>query len=166
MTVLRARNGTNWQARGTWWDRRLLGCGRMRAAVLVIVAACAYRPGSFARYGQRFDGEPVTVGCLDLAIERRADLTNAPVLGYQFGNRCARSAVVDLASAHVVGRTGDGRELALAPYDPKHEIRALRVDGRWTGNEALAYPSDVAIAQVCVDAASIAHEPTARWICL
>jgi hypothetical protein len=133
----------------------------------VIVAACAYRPGTFARYGQRFGGEPVTVGCLDIAIERRADRTpDEPVVAYVFGNRCARSAVVDFAHARVIGRTDDGREVELAPFDPKHEIRALRVDGRWTGREALAYPAEVAIAQVCVDAASIAHEPRAQWVCL
>lgn len=138
----------------------------MRAAVLVIVAACAYRPGSFARYGERFPGETVTVGCLDMAIERRADrAVGEPVVAYAFGNRCARSAIVDLAGAHVVGRTEDGREVELVPFDPKHEIRALRVDGRWTGKEALAYPSEVAIAEVCVDAGSIAHE-RAQWVCM
>lgn len=138
----------------------------MRAALLVCVAGCAYRPGSFARYGEAFAGQPVTVGCLDLAIERRPDLSpREPVLAYAFGNRCARSAVVDLAGARVVGRTDDGREVDLSPFDPKHEIRPLRVDGRWTGKEALAYPSEVAIAQVCVDAGSIAHEPDARWLC-
>jgi len=88
------------------------------------------------------------------------------VIAYAFGNRCARSAIVDLAGARVVGRTDDGREIALAPFDPKHEIRTLRIDGRWTGKEALVYPSDVVVAQVCVEAASIAHEPEPRWVCL
>jgi hypothetical protein len=108
----------------------------------------------------------MTVGCLDLGITRRSDIEQASaVVAYQFGNRCAQPAVVDLAGANVVGRTADGQEVALAPYDPKHEVRALELDGRWMGKEALAYPAQVALVQLCVDAASIAHREGAQWIC-
>jgi hypothetical protein len=135
----------------------------MRAIAIACLAGCAYHPGSFTRYGEPFDGQRVTAGCLDLAIARRHDPD--AVISYQFGNRCTDPAIVDLANAHVVGRTSDGKEVALAPYDPKHAVRALELDGRWTGKEVLAYPSEVALVQVCVDAASIAHRPDAQWIC-
>lgn len=138
----------------------------MKAVVVLCLGACAYHPGSFRRYGETFEGQQVTVGCLDVGIARRSDLDGTDaVVAYQFGNRCAEPAVVDLATANVVGRTADGQEVALAPYDPKHEVRSLEVDGRWMGKEVLAYPSKVALVQVCVDAASIAHRPDAQWIC-
>jgi hypothetical protein len=138
----------------------------MRAIAVACLAGCAYHPGSFTRYSEPFEGERVTAGCLDLGIARRRDLEPVEaVIAYQFGNRCTDPAIVDLANARVVGRTREGQEVALAPYDPKHAVRALELDGRWTGKEVLAYPSEVALVQVCVDAASIAHRPDAQWIC-
>ena len=102
----------------------------------------------------------------DLGIARRADLDpNTAVVSYEFGNRCPGPAIVDLARASVIGRTADGQDVALAPYDPKHEVRALELDGRWMGKEALAYPAQVALVQLCVDAASIAHREGAQWVC-
>jgi len=130
------------------------------------LGACAYHPGSFARYGNSFDGQRVTAGCLDLGIARRRDIDpNTAVVSYEFGNRCPEPAIVDLARARVIGRTVDGQEVALAPYDPKQEVRALELDGRTMGTEALAYPSEIELVQLCVDAASIAHRDGAQWIC-
>lgn len=137
----------------------------MRAITVVCLAGCAYRPGSFTRYREPFEGQRLTVGCLDLGIARRPDEEKDAVVAYQFGNRCPDPAIVDLAAVSVIGRTADGTEVALAPYDPHHDVRALQLDGQWTGKEVLAYPSEVALAQVCVDAASIAHRPGAQWIC-
>lgn len=140
-------------------------------AVVIAFAACAYKPGSFESWqapgypSKAFAGQRVTVGCLDLAVDRRDDMDASAVLGFAFGNRCDHATVVDLASATVVGRTVDGKELTLAPYDPKHELRALRIDGRRAGREALAYPAEVALAQVCVDVASLAHTAPAQWLC-
>jgi len=112
-----------------------------------------------------FSGERVTAGCLDVAVERERDLDGGtPVIRYVFGNRCARAAVVDLAHANVVGRTANGNEVILTPFDPKHEIRALELDGRWVGSETLAYPVEASLAQVCVDAGSITHA-NAQWVC-
>jgi hypothetical protein len=140
----------------------------MRTAVLsVALIGCAYRPGSFSHPRQGFPGQRTTVGCLDLSVERRPDLTGGgTVLAYEFGNRCDHAATVDLASVAVVGRTYDGLERKLSPYDPNQEIRPLQIDGRTAGREAIAYPDATAhFASVCVDAASLVHETPARWLC-
>jgi hypothetical protein len=138
----------------------------MRTAVLCLaLVGCAYRPGTFATVGSTFPGQRATVGCLDIAVERRTDLTWGAVVGYQFANRCDRPAPVDLAHAVVVGRTVDGIEVDLAPYDPEHELAALDLDGRTVGREAIAYASEVALAEVCIDAASVARGDQAQWLC-
>lgn len=141
----------------------------MRVAVFVVVAAmiaaCAYRPGSYTAPAREFAGQRTSVGCLDLAVDRRADLGSSAVIGYTFGNRCDRPAVVDLAWVQVIGRTADGAEIALAPFDPKGELRPLKLDGRTTGTEAIAYPAPAALGQVCIDVASIAQTQPASWMC-
>jgi len=132
----------------------------------VLLGACAYQPGSFSTPRGAFAGEYLTVDCLDLAIERRPALPGGQqVVGYEFGNRCDHGTVVDLAAANVVGRTERGAWVALAAYDPRREVRALRLDGRASGHEALAYGSAPALAAVCVDAAAIAHASPPRWLC-
>ena len=139
----------------------------MRAAVLsVALAGCAYRPGSFSHYSQDFPGQRTTVGCIDLAVQRRPDLsTGGAVLGYQFGNRCDHPAPIDLAEVKVLARTYDGHDVALTPFDPEWELKPLQIDGRATGEEAIAYPSLTRLAEVCVDVASLTHESPARWLC-
>jgi hypothetical protein len=139
----------------------------MRAAVLsVALIACAYRPGSFSHFRQGFPGQRTTVGCIDLSIEHRPPLTGGgTVLAYEFGNRCDGPATVDLSRVAVVGRTYAGDEISLAPYDPAREIRELRLDGRSAGKEAIAYLHGEAFVEVCVDAATLAHEAPARWLC-
>ena len=129
------------------------------------LVGCAYQPGSFAYPQQAFTGTQVTVGCLDLAVERRADLSLGPVLGYQFANRCDRATVVDLGAAVVVGRNAAGADVALRAYDPRIELHPVTLDGRNVGAEALAYPSDRAMPQVCLDAASVVHAAPPRWLC-
>jgi hypothetical protein len=139
----------------------------MRAAVLsVALTACAYSPGSFRHFRHDFPGQRTTVGCLDLAIERRPDLTTGgTVIAYEFGNRCDHPAVVDLAAVDVVGRTFAGDEVKLAPFDPERELRALAIDGRAAGQEAIAYPSDTALAEVCINAATVTHQGSPQWLC-
>jgi len=134
----------------------------MRIAVvlgaLVAWGCGGYQPGSFAT----FVGPRATVGCLDVAVHRRADLADhAAVLEYQFGNRCRAPAVVDLRDVRVVAA---GR--VLAPYDPRSELEPLTIDGRLSGVEAIAYPSGEPLAQVCVDVASLAQAAPERWLCL
>ena len=132
----------------------------------VLAAGCTYKPGSFTFVQQQFPGTRTVVGCLDISVERRKDLaTNAAVLEYQFGNRCERPALVDLVNVNVIGRTPDGAEHHLTPFDPAGELRALEIDGAFAGGEAIAYPSDLQLVQVCVDAASLAHGRSERWLC-
>lgn len=139
----------------------------MRAAVLsVALTACAYRPGSFSHYRQDFPGQRTTVGCIDVAVERRPDLTSGgTVLAYEFANRCDHAAPIDFTNVKVLARTYGGEDLALDAFDPEGQIAPQRLDGRTVGAEAIAYPSDERLAEVCVDAASLAHETPARWMC-
>ncbi|HEY5944336.1 MAG TPA: hypothetical protein VIV40_02545 [Kofleriaceae bacterium] len=139
----------------------------MRAAVLsVALTACAYSPGSFSHFRQDFPGQRTTVGCIDLAVERRPDLTGGgTVLAYEFGNRCDHPATIDFATVKVLARTYNGKDLTLAAFDPDWQIRPLQIDGRTTGAEAIAYPADERLAEVCVDVASLTHAAPARWLC-
>lgn len=143
---------------------------RMRhvAAVVVIalaIAACAYKPGSYQYPSRDFVGQRTAVGCLDIAVDRRTDLGSAAVLGYTFGNRCDHPVVIDLAWVNVIGRTATGAEVTLVPYDPKGELRVLRLDGRQAGSEAISYPAPEALGQLCVDVASLAQTRPAQWLC-
>jgi hypothetical protein len=131
----------------------------------VLTGCAAYQPGSFTD-GQSFPGSRVTLGCIDLAIERRADLIDAAVIDYRFGNRCTTQAPIDLAAVVVVGRTRSGEERRLAPYDPDRELKPLRIDGRRSGHEAIAYPSDEWLAQLCVDAGSLVGASAPQWVCV
>jgi hypothetical protein len=137
----------------------------MRVALVCALVGCAYQPGSFAHAPHDFVGQRVSVGCLDIAVERRADLAIGPVLGYQFGNRCDQPAVVDLGAVAVIGRNPEGADVALRPYDPGREIRPAALDGRSVGAEALAYGSDRPVLEVCADAAALAHAAPPRWLC-
>ncbi len=139
----------------------------MRAAVLsVALAACAYRPGSFSHFAQDFPGQRTTVGCIDLSVERRPDLTGGgTVLAYEFGNRCDHPAAIDFTQVIVRARTYDGKDMRLEAFDPDGQIKPLQIDGRTAGKEAIAYPSEDRLAEVCVDAASLTHEAPARWLC-
>jgi len=144
--------------------KRSIG-GMRYALVAAVLVGCAYKPGSFAGGAKQFSGQRTTVGCLDLAIARRPELASSAVLEYQFGNRCDRAEVVDLAYVHVVGRTADGAEHRLAPYDPNGELLALELGGRLAGAEAISYPHALPLEQICVDAASVAQQQPERWVC-
>lgn len=139
----------------------------MRAVVLsVALAACAYRPGSFSYVSQSFPGQRTTVGCIDLAVERRPDLTGGgTVLAYEFANRCDHPATVDFTRLAVVARTYDGKDVKLEAFDPEAQIQPQQLDGRMAGKEAIAYLADERLAEVCVEVASLAHEAPARWLC-
>jgi len=133
---------------------------------IAALAGCAYKPGSFAYPQNEFPGQRATVGCLDVAVERRTDLVIGPVLGYQFANRCDHPTTIDLGAVSVVGRNAGGTEVVLRPYDPLTELHPVALDGRNVGGEALAYPSDRAISQICVDVATLVHQQTPKWLCL
>ncbi len=139
----------------------------MRCAVpLVAITACAYQPGSFRGLAASFPGQRTTIGCLDVTVDERHERDGVAELEYNFGNRCDHPTVVDLAAVRVFGRTGDGRELAMAAIDRRHELRALPIDGRLAGREAIAYDAGPGeLAAVCVDVAPIAHATPAQWLC-
>lgn len=131
-----------------------------------VLAACAYQPSSFGSSHRPFPGQHATIGCLDLGIDRRPDLPGGKaVLTYEFGNRCDQPALVDLASVWVYARNAQGQTVQMLAFDPQHEIRASRLDGRAVGREVIAYESSIAIHSICVDAASIAHAAPAHWLC-
>jgi hypothetical protein len=147
----------------------------MRLWIGVVLAAstfsCAYKPGSFAYARNTFPGQRATVGCLDVAVERRDDMQVGPALGFQFANRCDHLAKVDLAGVRVIGRGARGRETPLVPFDPNHELKLAWLDGRSANAEALAFSLDAnglptpRMVEVCVDFASIAGQAPAQWRC-
>ena len=111
----------------------------MRPIVCALLVGCAYQSGSFDSELQEFPGQRTAVDCLDVSIQRRPDLPQGDaVLAYAFGNRCDHPALVDLSAAIVVGRDDRGT-VKLAAFDPFHEIKPLRLDGRAVGKEALSY---------------------------
>jgi hypothetical protein len=130
----------------------------------VLLASCAYHPSSFESDLQRFPGWRATAGCLDVAVDRRADAGGHVVLAYAFGNRCDTPVIVDLAGATVIGRGPNGTR-ALAAYDPRGEVAARWLDGRAVGREVLAYEAGASLADVCVDVSSMAHVEGSQWLC-
>ena len=143
----------------------------MRTALLLLAVGCSYTPDAFHYPGRRFPGQRATVGCLDISVDRRADLdvvkdgTNAAVLEYNFGNRCNEPVVIDLLRVPVIARTVDGDELKLTPFDPNMEMIATKMDARAAGGEAIAYPHSEPVAQVCADVAAIGGYRESRWLC-
>lgn len=138
----------------------------MRIALLsCALIGCAYKPGSFASGRNGFPGQRATVGCLDVAVERRTDFPIGPVLGYQFANRCDHPTTVDLGSLAVVGRDAAGAEITLRAYDPHAELHPVSLEARNIGTESLAYPAGRAIAQICVDVATFTRARPEQWFC-
>ena len=132
----------------------------------LIAGACAYKPDSFTYAEERFRGRYITIDCLDLAIERKPIAPRGRVvLAYAFGNRCDQPAVVDLSSVRIVGRSADGTPIALAAHDPRRQIRPARLDGRSVGRESIVYARAVAVHDVCLDVAAIAHVSPSQWLC-
>ncbi len=132
-----------------------------------MLVACAYRAGSFSSWQAQFLGRNMTIGCVDVAIERRADQAGGPVLAYVIGNRCDRAVVIDLKHASVIAKTASG-DASTLPYDPGREIRTLPLDGRSVAGEAIEYTvasTGSPVQAICVDASSIVHSPMPDWQC-
>jgi hypothetical protein len=135
-------------------------------AVALTIAACAHQAtSSTQRPSHDFVGQRSSVGCLDIAIDRRTDTGSSAVLGFTFGNRCEHPTVIDLAWVNVIGRTSNGAEVTLVPYDPKGELSVVKLDGRQMGAESITYPAPEALGQLCVDVASLAQQKPAQWMC-
>ena len=131
--------------------------------LVIVVAACGYRAGSFALGRSDVAGARATYGCVDVDVSRRADHPGGPVLAYEFGNGCDHAVSVDLAAIPVVARDGD-----LQPYDPDRELRALPLDGRSTGGEAIEYRSAVARRDdvICARPGAAFGYDDRGWVCL
>ena len=145
------------------------GAARSLAALAAcLLTGCGYKPSSFSFHSQPVRGASATVGCIDLAITPHPEVLpdRSTVLAYEFGNRCDRPTVIDLSTAPVVGRAADGRMYSLAAYDPAREIRPAMLDGRDHGRELIAYPADVDLIDVCVDAAALVHQAPPQWLCV
>jgi hypothetical protein len=139
------------------------------AAISSIAAGCAYHSGSFTAFFGAFPTARSTVGCIDIGIDARSS-AQGEVFSYGFGNRCEHGTTLDLASVRVVGRNADGRVRPLIAYDPRHEIRPLRLEALWWGDEQIEYidGDPTGFASVCVDVGGIdqAAARTERWSCL
>ena len=136
----------------------------------VIGAGCIYSPGSYHGALDPFAGMRVALPCLDLAVTLTDDpRATAPVVQYSFGNRCFHAVEVDLSRVRAIGRFADG-DRALEPYDPHHELRALRLDALWRGDERIEYLAAAGPppASVCVDVGELDRSaPVAgQWVCL
>lgn len=111
-----------------------------------------------------------TVGCIDVAVSNGDELgIPDPIVAYAIGNRCEHRAVVDLAAVRAVARDTLGLEVALAPYDPRGELRALPLNAKWSGQARIAYRGDeTTITSICVDVGGIDRSValTERWICI
>lgn len=141
-----------------------------RAAIVLgitlAIAACAHQAtSSTQRPTHELVGQRASVGCLDIAVDRRTDTGSSAVLGYTFGNRCDEPAVIDLAWVNVIGRTANGAEVTLLPYDPKGELSVRKLDANAMGAESITYPAPEALGQLCVDVASLAQHKPAQWLC-
>jgi hypothetical protein len=136
---------------------------------VALASACGYHGGSFRGPRGTFDGERVTVGCLDVAVAAHRDAAvRGRALAFEFGNRCDRPARVDLGAVVVTGRTASGREVTMYAYDPDGELRPARLEARRVGREVIEYravdPDPVVLA--CADLAPMAGEPGARVVCV
>lgn len=141
-------------------------------AGVVGLAGCAYRPGSFRQpLGKaEFRGERATAGCLDVAVLARTSATASQVVEVHFANRCDRPTVVDFPALRSTGRDAEGREHALAIYDPAGQLRPLTLEARVAAREVieLQATSDAGIhlTGACLDIAALARAKDARWICV
>jgi hypothetical protein len=142
----------------------------MRLAIAVLASGCFYG-GRFSYETEPFPGKRVELACLDIAVTLTEDETaKPPIVMYTFGNRCTHDAIVDLGAVRVVGHFADGRARDLTPYDPRHELKPLQIDGWWRSSEEISYvdESGETPTSVCVDVGSAEKvtAPITHWVCL
>jgi hypothetical protein len=141
---------------------------QMRVGILMAVVGCAYQPGSFSIVGAPFSGPHVALGCIDLSVDRRPDVS-PPIVRYMFANGCNHRVTLDLATVRVVGRDHDGHQLAMTAYDPHHEIRPLPLGARLVSDERIEYHAtdERPIDSVCIDVGGVdgSVARTERWVC-
>jgi hypothetical protein len=112
----------------------------MRSAVPFALALTSCYAGNFQTLTSPFVGTHAQVGCLDVAVALTDDAkAPAPIVAYQFGNRCAHQTIVDFTAVHVFVTGAGGSHIELHPYDPKQEIRPMQLDAFTSGDERIAY---------------------------
>jgi transglutaminase-like putative cysteine protease len=142
----------------------------MRAVLLAVAAAgcMSYGEGSFHDGRDPFVGRRVALECVDIAVAPTQDASaQGLVLAFTFGNHCTSSISIDFSKVAAVGRYADGTR-ELHAYDPKHELRALRIDAGNVAREEISYLADDGStpAATCVDVDSIESEHApAHWLC-
>jgi hypothetical protein len=134
----------------------------MRAVLVsLVLAGCVYSPGSFHGPLAAFPGKRIALGCIDLAVTLTDDrLAPGPIVEYSFGNRCMHAATVDLSAVRAVV---DGH--AVQAFDPRHELKPLRLDALWMGDERIAYRGATTGNVICLDVGPLAQQPS-QWVCL
>ncbi len=127
----------------------------MRWAIL-LVAGCAYHPGSYRDYSGPWPGAHVELDCVELSVARG----EGSVIQYAFGNRCDHRVLLDLASVRV---TADG--VLQRAFDPRGEIRPLMLPAHFLGREQIEYQPGG--QQMCIDVGGIngSIARTERWLC-
>ena len=128
---------------------------------------CTYRPGELVAWPDGPSHAARTRGCLDVAVVLADDERIAPpsaVLDYRFGNRCERSATVDLVRVAAFGVAKDGSRHDLTAFDPQSQIHPLPLEVGSQGSEAIRYDvfkSDTQserFEKICVDLTRIADD--------
>ena len=135
---------------------------RLYVLAIPIASACAYAPGSFSSPTSSFPGARTTAGCLDIAAALTSTTPeHGRVVSYTIGNRCDSVAVVDFAA---VRARVDG--VALAPFDPRHELRPLRMEARTVITEQIEYRRIDPNQGLCIDVGHIDGSASGeRWLC-
>ncbi len=139
-------------------------------ALLSMVAAgfgCrSYQPGSFTAAGSPFPGSKVTLECFDVAVAANVDeIAAGSVARFSIANRCDHATVVDFTQlrAHARGESGWH---AVAPNDPRGELRPAVLEARSVATEFLEFPATS--ATICFELsglAGVAPSPETR-VCL
>jgi len=144
----------------------------MRAVALAgLLAACAYRPGSFTGPEGPFPGQYATTGCLDVAVGAADDpAATGQVVELHVANRCDHAVTIDLRAVRARGRDTAGRERVLAAYDPQHEIRPLPLEARQVAREVIELQvvgaARTPLVSACLDVAALGGAAGPREVCL
>jgi len=136
--------------------------------LLLVLAGCSYKAGSYSDFRGPFPGLRQTLGCIDLAVGRSGDPSaDGPAVSYAFGNRCVHPVTIDLATIHAIGHDTDGVAHPMVALDPQRELQPLPLDALFFGRETIEYSARVPVNDICVDIGGInGDEPrTESWVC-
>jgi hypothetical protein len=118
----------------------------------VALAGCASFPDY--RGPDREDESFRRLGCLDVYVQPYEGVKTggAQTFEFTFGNRCRAPVGVDIRGVAVRALVGD-REVALAPFDPRGELRSATLDGFRSAREVIVFEAndDSTWSRVCVD---------------